>query len=131
MHMWQVNPDSHDQLINVIHDALELSKDGRGAKIQISQDVPDIPDGTFVITANSAVDSAYGDTNHSPGVTLNVLDMVNPETINPQELAGALRVSLAWRTFVIITSEHDIDEGERWFIQHPTPAPDDESLGRD
>lgn len=128
MHMWQIDPDARQHLIDVIADALELTTGpDRGAKIEQTRDVPGIPDDALAVTADHPIESAMGSTNRHPGVTLSILDVFRPDNGDPGQLADLLQGALRWRSCVLIIQETDPDEGRRWFIRHPEPYPDTET----
>lgn len=98
MHYWRISPEARQHLDKTIADAFKL-----GDTVKVEQ----APDGTFAITSPA---------NRHDGVILSVFDRYIPAKGDVHKLANLLDVALKWRSYLVITSHTDEDEGLSWFI---------------
>ena len=105
MHYWRIAPSARQHLDKTIADAFRL-----GDTVKVEQ----APDGTFAITSPAYL--PYGDSSRHDGVILSVFDRYIPAKGDVDRLANLLDVALKWRSYLVITSHTDEDEGLSWFI---------------
>ena len=105
MHYWRIAPDARQHLDKTIADAFKL-----GNTVKVEQ----APDGTIAVTSPAHL--PYGDSNRHDGVILSVFDRYIPAKGDVHKLANLLDVALKWRSYLVITSHTDQDEGLSWFI---------------